>query len=74
MNNHELEPYSQAYASLPRLMCIMLVDPCVEVVRQREKKAKKMMMMRVEKLCCFFPCSGQQMGAVCSILALPLYD
>lgn len=32
-----------------------------------------MMMMRVEKRC-FFPPSVQQMGAVCSILALPLYD
>lgn len=33
-----------------------------------------MMLMQVEKLCVFFPCSGQQMGAVCFILALLLYD
>lgn len=39
----------------------------------RRGAEREMMMMRVEKLC-FFPCSGQQMGAVCSILALPLYD
>lgn len=57
-NDHELEPCSKASAGLS-LMCIMLMDLCLDVVRQRRlwKKSKiavmMVMMMRVEALSSF---------------------